>query len=79
MNRLVAELEALGAPGLGFPRQGGASADLRAAAAAANDAEHIALWAGQAGGLAREALARRAPGGARSCRRPGCVIAGLAG
>ena len=35
VNRLVAELEALGAPGLGFPRQGGASADLRAAAAAA--------------------------------------------
>jgi nitronate monooxygenase len=52
VNRLVTELEALGPPGLGFPGQGTASADLRAAAAAAGDAEHIALWAGQAGGLA---------------------------
>ncbi len=56
VNRLVTELEALGAPGLGYPGQAGASADLRAAAAAAGDAEHMALWAGQAGGLAGEAL-----------------------
>lgn len=55
VNRLVTELEALGPPGLGYPRQASASADLRAAAAAAGDAEHIALWAGQAGGLAGEA------------------------
>ena len=56
VNRLVAELEALGAPGLGYPRQSSASADVRAAATAVNDAEHIALWSGQAGGLAGEAL-----------------------
>jgi nitronate monooxygenase len=52
-NRLVEELEAAGPPGLGFPAQGGASADVRAAAAAADDPELIALWAGQAAGLAR--------------------------
>jgi nitronate monooxygenase len=52
-NRLVAALEEAGPPGLGYPAQGGASADLRAAAAAADEPELIALWAGQAAGLAR--------------------------
>ena len=55
VNRLVTELEALGPPGLGYPRRWGAGAALRAAAAAAGDAEHIGLGAGQAGGLAGEA------------------------
>jgi nitronate monooxygenase len=51
-NRLVAALEAAGPPALGYPRQAAASADLRAAAAAADRPDLIALWAGQAAGLA---------------------------
>ncbi len=58
-NRLVATLEAAGPPALGWPRQGGASADVRAAAAAADEPELMALWAGQAAGLARPAAAGR--------------------
>ena len=50
-NRLITTLEAAGPPALGYPRQAGASAELRAAAAAADDPEMIALWAGQAAGL----------------------------
>jgi nitronate monooxygenase len=77
-NRLVTELEALGPPGLGYPRQSAASADLRAAAAAAGDAEHLALWAGQAGGLAGEALpAERLV--EEIVQQARLVIAGLAG
>jgi nitronate monooxygenase len=52
-NRLVAALEAAGPPALGYPHQAAASGDLRAAAAAADRPEMIALWAGQAAGLAR--------------------------
>jgi nitronate monooxygenase len=51
-NRLVAALEAAGPPALGYPRQATASADLRAAAAAADRPDLIALWAGQAAGMA---------------------------
>lgn len=51
-NRLVATLEALGPPALGYPRQAAASADLRGAAARADEPELIALWAGQGAGLA---------------------------
>ena len=51
-NRLIAALEAAGPPALGWPRQSGATADLRAAAARADDPELLALWAGQAAGLA---------------------------
>src|SRR5262245_10839227 len=51
-NRLMAALEAAGPPALGYPRQAGASADLRAAAAAADRPDLIALWAGQAAGMA---------------------------
>lgn len=50
-NRLMEALEEAGPPGLGYPRQAGASAQLRAAAAAADEPELIALWAGQAAGL----------------------------
>jgi len=50
-NRLTAALEAAGPPALGYPRQAAASADLRAAAAAADRPDLIALWAGQAAGL----------------------------
>ena len=51
-NRLMEALESAGPPALGYPRQSGASADLRAAAAAADEPELLALWAGQAAGLA---------------------------
>jgi nitronate monooxygenase len=51
-NRLVAALEAAGPPALGYPRQAAASAGLRAAAAAADRPELLALWAGQAAGMA---------------------------
>ena len=53
-NRLTAALEAAGPPALGYPRQALASADLRAAAAAADRPDLIALFAGQAAGLARD-------------------------
>jgi nitronate monooxygenase len=52
-NRLTAALEAAGPPALGYPHQAAASADLRAAAAASDRPDLIALWAGQAAGLAR--------------------------
>lgn len=51
-NRLMAALEAAGPPALGYPRQAAASADVRAAAAAADRADLVALFAGQAAGLA---------------------------
>jgi nitronate monooxygenase len=51
-NRLVEALEAGGPPALGYPAQAAASADLRSAAARADEPELIALWAGQAAGLA---------------------------
>ena len=54
-NRLVAALEAAAPPALGYPRQAQASADLRAAAAAADHPEMLALFAGQAAGLAADA------------------------
>ncbi len=50
-NRLITTLEAAGPPALGYPAQAGATAGVRAAAAAADDPEMIALWAGQAAGL----------------------------
>jgi nitronate monooxygenase len=50
-NRLISTLEAAGPPALGYPAQAGATAGVRAAAAAADDPEMIALWAGQAAGL----------------------------
>jgi nitronate monooxygenase len=53
-NRLVDALEAAGPPALGYPAQTRASATVRAAAAKAGDAEHMALWAGQAAGLAED-------------------------
>lgn len=51
-NRLMAALEAAGPPALGYPHQAIATAGLRAAAAAADRPDLIALWAGQAAGLA---------------------------
>ncbi|HSJ74094.1 MAG TPA: nitronate monooxygenase [Miltoncostaeaceae bacterium] len=51
-NRLMAALEAAGPPALGYPDQAAASADVRAAAAAADRPDLVALFAGQAAGLA---------------------------
>ncbi len=51
-NRLMAALEAAGPPALGYPRQAAASADVRSAAAAADRPDLVALFAGQAAGLA---------------------------
>jgi nitronate monooxygenase len=53
-NRLLAALEGAAPPALGYPRQAAASADLRAAAAAADHPEMLALFAGQAAALAGE-------------------------
>jgi len=50
VNDIVRRLESGPAP-LGWPRQAAAWADVRQAAARADDAEHIALWAGQASSL----------------------------
>ena len=55
VNRLLTALEEAGPPGLGYPFQGVASADVRRAAASADQPEMMALWAGQAGGMARDA------------------------
>ena len=51
-NQLMSALEAAGPPALGWPRQAQASADLRAAATSSDRPEMLALWAGQAAGLA---------------------------
>ncbi|WP_217913565.1 NAD(P)H-dependent flavin oxidoreductase [Miltoncostaea marina] len=51
-NRLIETLESAGPPALGYPAQNAASAELRAAAARADEPELLALWAGQAAGLA---------------------------
>jgi nitronate monooxygenase len=37
---------------MGWPRQNAAAADIRRAAARADDPEHMSLWAGQAAALA---------------------------
>ena len=55
-NRLIDVLEAAGPPALGWPRQAAASAGLRAAAARQDEAELLALWAGQAAGLSGRSL-----------------------
>ena len=55
-NRLIDALEAAGPPALGWPRQASASADLRAAGARRDEAEVLALWAGQAAGLSGRSL-----------------------
>jgi nitronate monooxygenase len=51
-NRLIATLEAEGPSALGYPAQAGATGDLRAEAARRDEPEMLALWAGQAAGLA---------------------------
>ncbi len=49
-NALTEALEVPGA--MGWPQQNAVAADIRRAAAAAGDADHMSLWAGQAAGLA---------------------------
>lgn len=49
-NALTRALDAPGA--MGWPHQNAAAADVRRAAAAEGDADHMSLWAGQAAGLA---------------------------
>lgn len=49
-NALTRALDAPGA--MGWPQQNAAAADVRRAAAAGGDADHMSLWAGQAAGLA---------------------------
>jgi nitronate monooxygenase len=55
-NRMLETLEAAGAPSVGWPRQAGAWADIRAEADRRGDGERVMLWAGQAAGLATEEL-----------------------
>jgi nitronate monooxygenase len=54
-TRLVAALESAGPPALGWPRQTQASADVRGAATARDLPDMLAIWAGQASGLAPDA------------------------
>ncbi len=51
-NRLIDVLEAEGPPALGYPAQAGASIDMRGHASRTDEPEFMALWAGQAAGLA---------------------------
>mgnify|MGYP001228421770 CR=1 FL=1 len=51
-NRALDVLEAAGSPSIGYPRQGSAWADLKAASDRAGSADATTLWAGQAAGLA---------------------------
>lgn len=53
-NRYIDEVEALDEPLLPYPAQYSVSRDLRKAAAAADNADFIAMWAGQGVGLVRE-------------------------
>ena len=55
-NRVLDTLEQAGAPSIGWPRQAAAWADIRAEADRRGDGERIALWAGQAAGLAADEL-----------------------
>lgn len=50
-NTLLEELEAAGAPNLGYPRQGRALADLRRDSVARGVADRVSTWSGQAAPL----------------------------
>lgn len=50
-NTLLEELEAAGSPNLGYPRQGGALADLRRDSVARGVADRVSTWSGQAASL----------------------------
>lgn len=50
-NKVLDALEAAGSPTIGYPRQGSAWADIKAASDRAGSAEGTTLWAGQAAAL----------------------------
>ncbi len=56
-NRTLDALEAAGSPTIGYPRQGSAWADIKAASDRSGSADGTTLWAGQAAGLADTELA----------------------
>ena len=55
-NRVLDMLEAAGSPTIGYPRQGSAWADIKAASDRADSADATTLWAGQAASLARDEI-----------------------
>lgn len=55
-NRALELLEAAGSPTIGYPRQGSAWADIKAASDRVGSAEGTTLWAGQAAGLAGDEI-----------------------
>jgi nitronate monooxygenase len=55
-NRALDALEAAGSPTIGYPRQGAAWADIKAASDRAGSADATTLWAGQAAGLAGDEI-----------------------
>ena len=55
-NRVLEALEAAGSPTIGYPRQGAAWADIKAASDRAGSADGTTLWAGQAAALARDEI-----------------------
>jgi nitronate monooxygenase len=59
-NRIIREIEALGSPSFGWPKQAATIGDVRGAAESADNGELTSLWCGQAAGLATEALSAAA-------------------
>ncbi len=55
-NRALDALEAAGSPTIGYPRQGAAWADIKAASDRAGSADATTLWAGQAAALAQDEI-----------------------
>lgn len=55
-NRALDILEAAGSPSIGYPRQGSAWADVKAASDRAGSADATTLWAGQAAALAGDEI-----------------------
>ena len=55
-NRVLEVLEAAGSPTVGYPRQGSAWADIKAASDRAGSADATTLWAGQAAALAGDEI-----------------------
>ncbi len=54
--RVLDVLEAAGSPVIGYPRQGSAWADIKAASDRAGSADATTLWAGQAAALAGDEI-----------------------
>jgi nitronate monooxygenase len=58
-NRVLEVLEAAGSPAIGYPRQGSAWADIKAASDRTGSADATTLWAGQAAALAGAEISAR--------------------